>query len=103
MMPGIAVGSTILRIVSHFGIPSAYDASRSSPGTSSISSVERTTTGASGSISAMEAAKPERSSPSVRTNSSVDEESDDDGRDAGHDVDEEAGDAGGRPRPYSTR
>ena len=46
MMPLAAVGSTILAIVFHFGTPSAYDASRSSFGTSfSISSVERTTTG----------------------------------------------------------
>ena len=45
-MPENAVGSTTFMIVFHFGTPSAYDASRSSLGTSlSISSVERTTDG----------------------------------------------------------
>ena len=46
VMPAIDVRSTTLTITRHFGVPSAYAASRSSLGTIlSISSVERTTTG----------------------------------------------------------
>ena len=60
-MPAIDVGTTTLRIVRHFGTPSAYDASRSSFGTIlSISSVERTTTGIISTDSATEPMKPIR-------------------------------------------
>jgi len=46
VMPAMEVGRTTRTIVSHFGTPSAYEASRSSLGTRrSISSEERTTTG----------------------------------------------------------
>jgi hypothetical protein len=59
-MPGSAVGSTIRRIVFHFGIPSAYAPSRSAVGTSrSISSVDRVTVGSISTDSARAAAKPE--------------------------------------------
>ena len=55
MMPGRAVGITILAMVRHFGTPRAYEASRRSPGTSlSISSAERTTIGIISSDSATE-------------------------------------------------
>ena len=41
-MPAMAVGSTTRRMVRHFGTPSAYDASRSSFGTSfSTSALDR--------------------------------------------------------------
>ncbi|CAM5440015.1 hypothetical protein SALBM135S_06620 [Streptomyces alboniger] len=60
VMPPIAVGSTTLRMVRHFGTPRASDASRSSFGTSlSISSVERTITGIIRMASAMAPAQPE--------------------------------------------
>ena len=69
MMPESAVGMTTLRIVRHFGMPRAYDASRRSRGTMrSISSVDRTTTGSMRMVNAIEAAKPERSMPRVSTN-----------------------------------
>ena len=90
-MPPSAVGSTTRRIVCHFGTPSAYDASRSSFGTSlSISSVDRTIdrqhedqqrerAGEAGLLEA-EGEDPERE----------DEQAGDDRRHAGHHVDEEA-------------
>ena len=60
-MPAIAVGSTTLMIVRHLGTPRAYDASRSSSGTSlSISSVERTTIGIISTDSAIEPPMPIR-------------------------------------------
>ena len=53
-------------MVFHFGTPSAYDASRSSFGTSlSISSVDRVTTGSISRTSVSETEKPLRSCPSV--------------------------------------
>ena len=53
------VGSTTFTIVSHFGTPRAYEASRSSFGTRrSISSVERMTMGIISTHRAMEAEKP---------------------------------------------
>ena len=68
MMPENAVGSTTLTIVFHLGTPRAYDASRSSLGTSfSISSVERTTTGIISSTRARQTAKPTRWKPNVVT------------------------------------
>ena len=68
VMPAIDVGMTILRIVSHFGTPSAYEASRSSLGTIlSISSLERTTTGIISSDSATEPPKPNRMPGSENT------------------------------------
>src|SRR5699024_564108 len=46
IMPDSAVGMTMLTMVFHLGTPSAYEASRSSSGTSlSISSVDRTMSG----------------------------------------------------------
>ena len=61
VMPPMAVGRTTFRMVRHFGMPSAREASRSSFGTSlSISSVERTTTGIIRIARASEPAKPER-------------------------------------------
>ena len=55
VMPPIAVGRTTFRMVRHFGMPRAREASRSSFGTSlSISSVERTTTGIIRIVSASE-------------------------------------------------
>ena len=71
MMPASAVGSTTLTIVRHFGTPRAYDASRSSCGTSlSISSQERTTTGIISSDRATAPPKPIRTpSPKNSTNS----------------------------------
>src|SRR5439155_7494651 len=59
MMPGAAVGSTILRMVFHFGMPSAYAPSRSAVGTSrNISSADRTTVGSISTDRASEAANP---------------------------------------------
>ncbi len=61
VMPAIEVGRTIFTTVRHFGTPSAYDASRSSLGTSrSISSVDRTTTGIMRTASAIDPMKPIR-------------------------------------------
>ena len=66
-MPPMAVGSTTRRIVRHFGTPSAYDASRSSFGTSlSISSVDRMITGSMRISSASEPAKPDFWKPRAR-------------------------------------
>ncbi|KZX20846.1 hypothetical protein ACH61_02050 [Rathayibacter tanaceti] len=71
VMPAMEVGRTILTTVSHFGTPSAYEASRSSFGTSfSISSEERTTTGIISTARAMEPAKPIRTpGPRIRAKS----------------------------------
>jgi hypothetical protein len=61
VMPAIEVGRTTLTIVSHFGTPRAYEASRSSFGTRrSISSLERTTTGIIRTDRAIAPAKPIR-------------------------------------------
>ena len=61
VMPAMEVGRTTFAMVRHFGTPSAYDASRSSFGTSrSISSVERTTTGIISTASAIEPMMPMR-------------------------------------------
>ena len=61
VIPARDVGSTTLRIVRHFGTPRAYEASRSSFGTSrSISSVERTTTGIISTERAIDPMKPMR-------------------------------------------
>ena len=70
-MPASAVGITTLTMVRHFETPSAYDASRSSFGTSlSISSHERTTSGIISTDSATEPPKPIRTpSPKKITNS----------------------------------
>ena len=105
MMPASAVGSTTLTIVRHFGTPRAYDASRSSFGTSlSISSVERTTTGIISSDSATEPTKPDpHAGPEEQREQREDEQAGDDRRDAGHDVDEEGDRPRQPPRPYSTR
>ena len=68
MMPENAVGRTTFMIVFHFGTPSAYDASRSSLGTSlSISSVERTTVGIIRMTRARVTANGTRCSPIVET------------------------------------
>ncbi len=68
MMPGRAVGRTILAMVRQRGTPSASEASRSSLGTSlSISSVDRTTTGIIRIARAKVAAKPLRWKPSAST------------------------------------
>ena len=90
-MPAIEVRSTTLTIVRHFGVPSAYAASRSSLGTIlSISSVERTTTGIISTDSATAPMKPSRTDgPSEQREQREREEARDDRRDAGHDVDEE--------------
>ena len=97
-MPAIAVGMTTLRIVRHFGTPSAYAASRSSFGTIlSISSVERTTTGIISTHSATAPAKPQPDAGAEEQREQrVGEQAGDDRRDAGHDVDEE-GDGARQP------
>ena len=71
VIPASDVGSTIRTIVSHLGTPSAYEASRSSFGTSlSISSLERTTTGIIRIDRATDPAKPDLTpSPRKITNS----------------------------------
>ena len=75
MMPENAVGSTTLTIVFHLGTPSAYDASRSSFGTSlSISSVERTTTGIIRSTSASAHGEADPLEPEGRDPDRVDEQ-----------------------------
>src|SRR4051794_12114235 len=64
MMPADAVGSTMLVTVLQRGTPSANDASRRAPGTSSsISSDDRTTIGSISTASASAPAKPEKPSP----------------------------------------
>ena len=61
VMPARQVGSTTLRIVSHFGTPRAYEASRSSIGTIfRTSSVERTTIGIISTDRATEPTRPKR-------------------------------------------
>ena len=68
-MPVAAVGSTTLRIVRHFGMPSAYDASRSSSGTRrSISSVARTISGIISMTRASDTSQPALLPPSVTMN-----------------------------------
>lgn len=65
-MPPIAVGRTTFRMVRHFGMPRAREASRSSFGTSfSISSVERTTTGIIRIVRASAPIRPEGSRPAI--------------------------------------
>ena len=69
--PAAAVRSTTFTMVSHFGTPSAYAASRSSFGTSlSISSDARTTTGIISTASATEPTAPIRTpGPKISANS----------------------------------
>ena len=99
-MPAIEVRSTTLMIVRHFGVPSAYAASRSSLGTIlSISSVERTTTGIMSTDSATEPMNPmPHRRPEEQREQGEREQARDDRRDAGHDVDEER-DRPGKPAP----
>ena len=70
-MPAAATGSTTFRMVRHLGTPRAYDASRSSAGTSlSISSDARTTTGVISTDSATAPPMPKRTpGPTMSTNS----------------------------------
>ena len=105
VMPAMDVGSTTFTIVSHFGTPSAYDASRSSFGTSrSISSVDahddrdhqHRQRDRAHDAHADAGAEEDREQ-------GVGEQTRDDRRDAGHDVDEE-GDAAREARaPRRTR
>ena len=68
-MPGIATGSTWYQIVCHLVAPSAYDPSRSDPGTArSASRVERMTTGSTSSASVEAPARTLRPMPIIRTN-----------------------------------
>jgi hypothetical protein len=69
MMPVSAVGTVMRTTVFHLGTPSAYDASRSSLGTSlSISSVVRTMTGIIRSTRASDTSQPARWPWKVVTN-----------------------------------
>ena len=70
-MPAIDVRSTTLTTVSHLGTPRAYEASRSSFGTSrSISSTERMTTGVMRTASATAPMSPDRyAGPMMSVNS----------------------------------
>ena len=96
-MPLNAVGRTTLRIVFHFGTPSAYEASRRLSGTSlSISSVERSTIGSISSTRASETANRRPAEAEDGDEQRVDEQRGDDGGDAAEDVDGEA-DCRGRP------
>ena len=91
--PATRSGRTMRAIVFHFGMPSAYDASRSSSGTSfSISSVLRTTTGSISSTSASDTAKRDSLEAERRDPQRVDEQRGDDRRHTGEDVDHEGGD-----------
>ena len=68
VMPAIDVRSTTLTITRHFGVPSAYAASRSSLGTIlSISSVDRTTTGIISTASATAPMNPSRTAGPAKT------------------------------------
>ena len=98
MMPDIAVGRTILTIVTHFGIPSAYDASRSSSGTRrSISSVDRMTTGKHEQDERQGDSERALLEPEPGDPESEDEQRRHDGRDAGEDVHHERGDSSQPP------
>ena len=83
-IPGVATGSTWCQIVCHFVAPSAYEPSRSDPGTArSASRVERMTTGSTSSASVDAPARTLRPMPIIRTNRPSPEQAVDDRRHRG--------------------